>query len=109
MVPREDRTVSPMPKGINSFDTHDFYCINCGEKGIPLTRQRSKQHGQFHRKLMYCWHCKHTVNHIECRNELEKQEFLTNFLAGDYREEADAELKYEAEHPRFQNYLKELK
>lgn len=98
-----------MGKRANAFDTHDFYCINCGEKGIPLTRQQSKNKGAFHRKLMYCWHCKHTVNHIECRNDEERQEFLTNFIAGVYKEEAAEELKYEEEHPRFQNYLKELK
>lgn len=98
-----------MGKRANVFNTHDFYCINCGKKGIPLTRQQSKQHGAFHRKLMYCWNCKHTVNHIECRNELERQEFLAHFNAGDYYNEAQEELKYEAEHPRFQNYLKEMK
>lgn len=98
-----------MGKRTNAFTVNDFYCINCGEKGIPLTRQQSKDKGAFHRKLMYCWHCKHTVNHIECRNELEKQEFLTNFLNGTYKEEANAELEYEAQHPRFQNYLKGLK
>lgn len=98
-----------MPKRTNQFDTHDFYCINCGEKGIPLTRQQSHQRGSFHRKLMYCWHCKHTVNHIECRNESERLKFIEKFLAGDYRKEAEEELKYEAEHPRFQNILRELK
>ena len=105
----EDGMVSPMGRRINSFEQHDFYCINCGEKGIPLTRQQSNQRGAFHRKLMYCWHCKHTVNHIECRNEIERQEFLTNFINGAYKDEAAEELKYEAEHPRFQNYLKEMK
>ena len=58
---------------------------------------------------MYCWHCKHTVNHIECRNEEERQQFLIDFAAGKYREEAEEELKYEQEHPRFQNYLKPIK
>lgn len=98
-----------MGKRINEFSTHDFYCINCGEKGIPLTRRQSNQHKAFHRKLMYCWHCKHTVNHIECRNQEEKEEFLKNFAAGMYLEEAAEELKYESEHPRYQNYLKPMR
>ena len=98
-----------MGKRTNAFSTHDFYCINCGQKGIPLTRQQSNQRGQFHRKLMYCWHCKHTVNHIECRNEEEKEQFLLDFANGKYAEEAAEELKYEQEHPRFHNYLKPLK
>lgn len=98
-----------MPKGVNAFDTHDFYCINCGQKGIPITRQRSQRREAFHRKLMYCWHCKHTVNHIECRNDEERQQFLADFAAGIYAAEAAEELKYEKEHPKFQNYLVGLK
>ena len=94
-----------MGKRANQFTVHDFYCINCGQKGIPLTRQSSKQRDQFHRKLMYCWHCKHTVNHIECRNEMEKTQFLLDFAAGKYLQEAAEELQYEAEHPKYHNYL----
>lgn len=98
-----------MPKGGRSYESHDFYCINCGGKGIPIARNRSKAKKQFHRKLMYCWHCHHTVNHIECCNDLEKQKFFTDFLNGVYREEANAELLYEKEHPKYQNYLKEVR
>lgn len=99
-----------MPKGVNAFDTHDFYCINCGQKGIPITRQRSKRKSTFHRKLMYCWHCKHTVNHIECCNEEERQQFLLDFAAGKYLEEAQESLIHEKEHhSRYQNYLVGLK
>ena len=98
-----------MPKRMNSFETHDFYCINCGYKGIPLTRQVSKGKKSFHRKRLYCWHCKHTVNHIECRNDAEKLQFISDFAAGLYKAEAAEELKYELEHPKYQNYLKGLK
>ena len=98
-----------MGRRANNFLFHDFYCINCGQKGIPLTRQQSHQRGAFHRKLMYCYHCQHTVNHIECRNEIEKAQFLLDFAEGKYKEEAAAELEYEKNHPRFQNYLKGLK
>lgn len=98
-----------MGKKANLFTIHDFYCINCGEKGIPLTRQQSKQHEAFHRKRMYCWHCRHTVNHIECRNEVERQEFLLQFKMGAFADEARAELEYEIAHPKFQNYLKEMR
>ncbi len=98
-----------MPKRMNSFECHDFYCINCGKKGIPITRQVGHKRGQLHRKLLYCPYCKHTVNHIEVSNEYERQEFLENFLAGNYKEEAELELAFEAQHPKFQNFLKELK
>lgn len=98
-----------MPRKLNAFDSHDFYCINCGKKGIPLTRQQSRPREPFHRKVMYCWHCKHIVNHIECKNQMEKEQFLLDFLEGKFKEEALASLEWEANHPKFQNYLREMK
>lgn len=98
-----------MPKQMRAFETHDFYCINCGKKGIPITRKLGHQHGAFHRKSMYCPYCKHTVNHVECRNQEERDQFMLDFIEGKYQEEAALELQWEKEHPRFQNILKELK
>ncbi len=98
-----------MPRRVRAFESHDFYCINCGKKGIPISRKSGHQHGAFHRKAMYCPYCKHTINHIECRNQEEKEQFINDFLAGKYKEEAELGLLWEKEHPRYQNILKELK
>lgn len=86
-------------------EIHTSFCINCGHKGIPICRRISKQHKSFHRKLMYCPNCKHTVNHIECKNEKEAQEFLIHFNKGDFKEEAMNEILYEQTHPRLQDIL----
>ncbi len=69
-------------------DLHDFYCIKCGNKGIPIARQRSHNHGKFHRKKLYCLHCKQETNHVECKNEIETYEFLEDFRNGVYEDEA---------------------
>lgn len=98
-----------MPRQIRAFETHDFYCINCGKKGIPISRQSGHKRGAFHRKWMYCPNCKHTVNHVECRTQEEKEQFMADFLAGKYKEEAELELNYEKEHPKYQNILKGMK
>lgn len=98
-----------MPKSMRAFETHDFYCINCGKKGIPISRQNGHKREAFHRKWMYCPNCKHTVNHIECRTQEEKEQFMADFLVGKYQEEAALELAYEQEHPKYQNILKGLK
>lgn len=82
-------------RNLTHFETHDFYCINCGAKSIPLARPRSKQKDKFHRKLLYCYHCGHTINHVECRNDEEKQQFYEDFIAGKYRAEAEEELLFE--------------
>ena len=77
-----------------NIEAHDFYCMNCGNKNIPLPRPRGHRHSAFHRKKMYCFHCKKEVNMIECKNEFEVQEFLENFNNGVYKEEAEESLSF---------------
>lgn len=88
-----------------TYETHDFYCINCGSKGIPLSRSLSRPKGKDHRKLMYCWKCKHTVNHIECLDAEEVEQFLADFNAGKYVEEAKEELKFEEDTPQLRTLI----
>ena len=73
---------------------HDFYCMNCGEKGIPLPRKTGHQHGKHHRKKMYCLKCKMEVNHIEVRTEEERAEFFENFNNEVYVNEVAESLAY---------------
>ena len=49
-------------------------------------------HGKFHRKRLYCYHCKQEINCIECRNEEEVWEFKEKFEAGEFKEEAKKSL-----------------
>ena len=73
---------------------HEFYCMKCGNRGIDLMRKHGHQHKKFHRKKLYCIHCKTEVNHIECRNELEVEEFKERFANGDFVEECESSLAY---------------
>ena len=70
------------------YETHDFYCLGCGKKGIPISRKNGKQHGAFHRKKLWCPHCRTEINHMEIRNYEEKEIFMEAFKNGDYRKEA---------------------
>lgn len=74
--------------------SHDFYCINCGNKGIPLIRKVGFQRNKFHRKKLYCIYCKTEVNHVECRNQDEINQFLKDFQDGVYKDEAKESLSY---------------
>ena len=76
------------------YELHDFYCVNCGNKGLPCQRKRGQQRGQFHRKKLYCLHCKTEVNHIECTNYLEVEEFKKNFEEGVYVDESEASVSF---------------
>lgn len=71
-----------------SFLMHEFYCMNCGNRSYSLPRKQNKMKEKFHRKALFCPHCKCDVNHIECRNDEEILEFKEAFENGDYAEEA---------------------
>lgn len=75
-----------MAKG--NFETHDFYCLNCGRKALPLMRQKSHKHSSCHRKALFCPWCNVIVNHIEIATEDEKEWFTHEFIKGNFIEEA---------------------
>ena len=74
----------------NSFGFSSFYCPSCGKKAMDLPRPRSLTRQSFHRKKLYCPWCKKTYNCIECRNEIEKREFIEDWKNGIYAKEAQA-------------------
>lgn len=76
-----------------AYETHDFYCINCGKKSIPLSRKVGHQHASNHRKKMYCPFCKVTVNHVEVKNYDEKETFLEKFANGEFKAEAEESIE----------------
>ena len=75
------------------FD-NEFYCLQCGQKGLPIIRNKGFLKEKFHRKKLYCIHCKIEVNHIEVKNLEEREEFLTNFRKGAYIDEAEKSISY---------------
>lgn len=97
-----------MGKNCRVYSTHDFYCICCGSKGIPLQRSHNALKGANHRKRMYCYVCQHTVNHVECRTYEEVEAFKKDFENGLFKEEAEAELAYEKEHPQYQMIITQV-
>lgn len=72
-----------------NYITHDFYCINCGNKGIPIARNRGHMHNKGHFKKLYCCTCKCEVNHIEIFNESQLEKFKEDFKNGVYKDEAE--------------------
>lgn len=61
--------------GRGAYTEHSFYCIKCGNKGIPLMRNQGFKQ-RHHRKKLYCPFCKQEVNHIECSNLDDVEEFV---------------------------------
>lgn len=72
----------------------EFYCPCCGNKVFNLYRKPGFQHGKHHRKKLYCYHCKETLNCIECRNQEEVDEFKENYANGIYENEWKESIEY---------------
>ena len=51
-----------------NFLVNDFYCVECGNKGICLPRKNGKYREAGHLKKIYCVKCKKQVNHVEIRS-----------------------------------------
>ena len=76
------------------YTEHSFYCMRCGQKGVPIARRDSHNHSKHHRKKLWCPWCGMEVNHIECRTTQEVEEFKEKFNAGEYKEEVLESLDY---------------
>lgn len=83
-----------MGKRSCSMVFHSFYCIKCGNKSYDLPRKKGIQKERFHRKKMFCPHCKIEINHIECRNDADVYEFKEMFEEGAFVEEAEESLSH---------------
>jgi hypothetical protein len=79
---------------MRNYTEHKFYCMKCGKPGIPIMRPDSRRHECHHRKKLFCLTCKTEVNHIECSNLDEINEFLTNFEKGVYIDESEASISF---------------
>ena len=77
-----------------TFVEHNFYCINCGQKGIPLSRNCGHLHERFHRKKLFCLNCQEEINHIECVTPEDVEEFKENYENGVYKDEAEASISH---------------
>lgn len=82
------------------MEEHYFFCIKCGHQGIPIQRKKGHQHKKMHRKTLYCPYCKTYINHIECKNSEDIEEFYRAFHNGEYKEEAEESEKYLKEKER---------
>ena len=78
---------------MSGYEIHKFFCMQCGKEGLPLQRKVNHRHGKHHRKKLWCPYCKREVNHVECRNDQEVQEFKEAFAAGAYVEELAESIK----------------
>lgn len=64
----------------------NFYCTECGTKGIPILRPSNKRREKGHLKNLYCCHCRKEVNHVEISGyNYTYQDFMREFKYGHFR------------------------
>lgn len=70
--------------------TSNFYCTQCGNRGIPLPRN-SKIREAGHLKKLYCLTCGKETNHVECRGfgKYDYDNFLIEFNNHNFTEEGN--------------------
>jgi hypothetical protein len=66
-----------------NYETHDFYCLRCANKTLPVLRSHAKKKEQFHRKKLWCTHCQMEINCVEIKTLEEKEIFMEGFNNGD--------------------------
>ena len=53
--------------GTNLITDNEFYCVICGNHGLPVIRQKGKEREAGHLKKLFCLNCGKETNHAECR------------------------------------------
>lgn len=69
-----------MPRTKNTVQS-DFYCTQCGSKGIPIQRRVGSAREAGHLKKLFCLKCHKETNHAECKpgSKYTYQDFLFEF------------------------------
>lgn len=68
------------------LEIHEFYCTKCGRAGLPLPRRKESLREKGHLKKLWCPWCKEEVNHYECRNYEEVEQFMEFFIGQQLKE-----------------------
>lgn len=74
----------------------EFYCTQCGQKGIPVWRKSGNEREAGHLKKLWCLHCGQETNHAECKpfTHYEYEDFLVEFEYGNFTEDGQRKQSY---------------
>ena len=68
---------------------NDFYCVECGNRGIPAARTTRHQREAGHLKRMYCMNCHKETNMVEIKpygDNYNLDLFLVEYKLGNFKE-----------------------
>ena len=98
--------MSKRPCVKNHFLISDFYCTNCGNRGLSIPRTYGHYREAGHLKKLYCPHCKKTWNHVEIRSfysDYNLEDFKLEMEYGNFDNNGNRKKPYRL----FRGYLKQ--
>lgn len=80
----------------NNFILSNFYCTQCGQKGIPIQRKKGQLRKPGHLKKLFCLKCEKETNHCECVpfSKYTYEDFQNEFLNNNFTKEGTRVLSY---------------
>lgn len=74
----------------------EFYCTQCGKRGIPVWRKVGSEREAGHLKKLWCIYCNKETNHVECKpfTHYEYEDFLTEFEYKNFTETGERKQSY---------------
>lgn len=71
----------------SKFNVSQFYCTQCGKRGLDVHRPKGKQREAGHLKKLFCLYCGCEQNHAEIRpyiGDYQYEDFLLEFENGNF-------------------------
>jgi len=74
----------------------DFYCTQCGNKTLPIVRQKGRDREGGHLKKLYCVYCQRENNCAEIRpfGRYQLQDFITEFEGHNFASDGTRKTPY---------------
>ena len=75
---------------------NEFYCVICGNRGIPICRRKGAEREAGHLKKLFCLNCGKETNHAECRpwSGYTHDDFLIEFGHNNFTEDGQRKMPY---------------
>lgn len=74
----------------------EFYCTQCGRKGIPVWRRMGNEREAGHLKKLFCLTCQRETNHAECKpfTKYQYEDFKTEWEYDNFTPEGKRKQTY---------------
>ena len=76
----------------NLITDNEFYCVICGNRGIPICRRKGAKREAGHLKKLFCLHCQKETNFCEIQPFTQKytiNDFFLEYKNGNFSPEGN--------------------